>query len=862
MGTGEQPPNPSLTWLTNEPVWVDQWPMTKERLQIAKQLVAEQLAAGHIKPSVSPWNTPIFVIPKKSGKWRLLHDLRKVNDQMQSMGALQPGMPSLNTQRFAFSVPTVNKAAPAERYEWVVLPQGMKNSPTLCQLYVAWALQPLRAQWSNTIIYHYMDDILCCREQPFSDESLRQLITILAKKGLVIAPEKVQHTAPWKYLGWSITDSKIRPQKTELVTQLHTLHDIQTLLGDIQWVRNCVGISNTDIAPLTALLRGTNPADKVTLTMEHHTVLQQIIQKMHAAWSSRRILPLPISLIVCNGKDSPYAVICQWQNKKGEFTSTLQLNATATAKCKGQGDMFNILEWVFLSVQPKRSIQTRTEAVGELIRKGRSRIIEISGQEPEDISIPVSTVEVEWWLRNAEAIQNALLGYGGKIHSQQPQGKLWQMLRRNQWIQRSKVSNNPLPDGVTVYTDAGKRLRRAACVWKEGDNWKQYVMEGQPQDSLQTLELTAVIWALTNWINIPLNVVTDSMYVAGIVPRLEDALLRETTNPRLGSLFIRLRSVLGQRTAACCIIHIRSHQLDLGLGQGHGPVWVPSRNVKPVLTPHGSSDKQDEPTPDHRDSTPGEPFRTCLLGVPGFKATDFSSFATKNCSRATNVSGCSATLINSLNVTLPWDPQELSLLGSMRIGNKTKNWTQTCFIFGGPAFTGTNYYRTSNWIEWTNVTSKERRYNDYYDPAGYCGDQAALGAETKGGVPIWNNGTPKALPPDVFLICGDRAWQGVPQNVFGGPCYLGKLTLLAPDQNWWKDVRNKTIEIKHRTKREITGLSPDCDDELALLSTTERVFLSLFIPGGAAGRALKQVGQLACWAKKQAKVTTQVIETL
>ncbi|KAK4811011.1 hypothetical protein QYF61_015715 [Mycteria americana] len=257
-----------------------------------------------------------------------------------------------------------------------------------------------------------------------------------------------------------------------------------------------------------------------------------------------------------------------------------------------------------------------------------------------------------------------------------------------------------------------------------------------------------------------------------------------------------------------------------------------------------------------------EPFRTCLLGVPGFKATDFSSFATKNCSRATNVSGCSATLINSLNVTLPWDPQELSLLGSMRIGNKTKNWTQTCFIFGGPAFTGTNYYRTFNWIEWTNVTSKERRYNDYYDPAGYCGDQAALGAETKGGVPIWNNGTPKALPPDVFLICGDRAWQGVPQNVFGGPCYLGKLTLLAPDQNWCKDVRNKTIEIKHQTKREITGLSPDCDDELALLSTTERVFLSLLIPGGAAGRALKQVGQLACWAKKQAKVTTQVIETL
>ncbi|KAK4832977.1 hypothetical protein QYF61_026803 [Mycteria americana] len=254
-----------------------------------------------------------------------------------------------------------------------------------------------------------------------------------------------------------------------------------------------------------------------------------------------------------------------------------------------------------------------------------------------------------------------------------------------------------------------------------------------------------------------------------------------------------------------------------------------------------------------------EPFRMCLIGVPGFKANEFSSFAKQNCSQATNVSGCSATLINNLNVTLLWDPQELSLLESMRIGNSSKNWTQTCFIFGGPAFTGTNYYRKFNWTEWTNVTSKEDRYSDYYNPAGYCGNQAALGAETKGGVPIWNNGTPKALPPDVFLICGDRAWQGVPQNVFGGPCYLGKLTLLAPDQNWWENITNKTIGTEHRTKREVTGLPPDCDDKLTLL---KRVFLSLFIPGGAAGRALKQVGQLACWAEKQANVTTQVIETL
>ncbi|NWW43146.1 PO113 protein, partial [Pedionomus torquatus] len=109
---------------------------------------------------------------------------------------------------------------------------------------------------------------------------------------------------------------------------------------------------------------------------------------------------------------------------------------------------------------------------------------------------------------------------------------------QNYWVEKSKVCQEPLQNGVTVYTDAGKRRRRAACVWKEGDQCQQHILEGQPQDSLQTLELTAVVWALTNWLNTPLNVVTDSMYVAGVVLRLEDALLRETTNPRLGNLFI------------------------------------------------------------------------------------------------------------------------------------------------------------------------------------------------------------------------------------------------------------------------------------------------------------------------------------
>ena len=60
----------------------------------AHELVQEQYTKGHLRLSTSPWNTPIFVIKKKSGKYRLIHDLRAVNDQMEPMGALQPGLPN------------------------------------------------------------------------------------------------------------------------------------------------------------------------------------------------------------------------------------------------------------------------------------------------------------------------------------------------------------------------------------------------------------------------------------------------------------------------------------------------------------------------------------------------------------------------------------------------------------------------------------------------------------------------------------------------------------------------------------------------------------------------------------------------
>lgn len=106
------------------------------------------------------------------------------------MGTLQPGMPSPTTiprnwhlviidlkdcfftiplhlddaPKFAFSVPSINVSEPARWYHWVFLQQGMKNSPTMCQWFVAKALSPVRMQVPQAVIYHYMDDILIAAE--------------------------------------------------------------------------------------------------------------------------------------------------------------------------------------------------------------------------------------------------------------------------------------------------------------------------------------------------------------------------------------------------------------------------------------------------------------------------------------------------------------------------------------------------------------------------------------------------------------------------------------------------------------------------------------------------------------------------
>ena len=58
-----------ITWKNYEPIWTEQWPLVKEKLEAAKELTDTQLKLKHIEESCSPWNSPIFV--KKKEIWQM-----------------------------------------------------------------------------------------------------------------------------------------------------------------------------------------------------------------------------------------------------------------------------------------------------------------------------------------------------------------------------------------------------------------------------------------------------------------------------------------------------------------------------------------------------------------------------------------------------------------------------------------------------------------------------------------------------------------------------------------------------------------------------------------------------------------------
>ncbi|KAL6041456.1 hypothetical protein STEG23_023571 [Scotinomys teguina] len=545
-----------------------QWPLTTEKLQALEELVQEQLNAQHIEESTSPWNSPVFVIKKKSGKWRMVTDLRAINKVIQPMGSLQSGIPlptllpkgwplividlkdcffsiplqEKDRERFAFTVPTYNNSQPVKRYQWRVLPQGMLNSPTLCQYFVQQPLEVIRKKFPKSIIYHYMDDILLADSNADTLERLfEEVKKILPCWGLQIAPEKIQKGDSINYLGYKIGLQKIRPQKVQIRRdRLRTLNDFQRLFGDISHLRTITGVKNDELSNLFKTLEGDKDLNSPReLTPEAEKELALVEKKVQDGHVDRVDPKLDCILVILPSRHSPTGILMQREDI--------------------------ILEWIFLPNKQSKKLKTYVEKISDLILKGKLRLRQLAGIDPAEIVVPLTKEEIEKLWAESEPWQRACSNFLGEINSKYPKSDRIELIKRADWILPRIVRETPISGVRTFYTDANKQGKAG---YKSEDLSK---VVQSPYNSVQKSELYAILLVLMDFSE-PLNIVTDSQYAERVVLHIETAEFIPDES-ELTSLFIQLQDIIRNRKHPLYITHIRSHTgLPGPLAQGNDEI--------------------------------------------------------------------------------------------------------------------------------------------------------------------------------------------------------------------------------------------------------------------------------------------------
>lgn len=197
----------------------------------------------------------------------------------------------------------------------------------------------------------------------------------------------------------------------------------------------------------------------------------------------------------------------------------------------------------------------------------------------------------------------------------------------------------------------------------------------------------------------------------------------------------------------------------------------------------------------------GNPFRTCLVGVPTWRVEDFVGLMNEslNYTGLNNSIGhaggstpqqhdgaVQCALIYRLNTTLHSDPEELDLFGSTNAS--TPKSAGDYVEFEPLKERQLNVHRKL----WASLDSSLKTSSVYEFVYSRCNGS--------------NITNPLRLPEGIFLICGDRAWNGIPRLPTGGPCYLGRLTLFHPNISTLMRLMNDTGRVR-RSLHEL-----DCAD--------------------------------------------------
>lgn len=287
-------PNEKLTYTTKiiaeirtsteEPVHSRHYPFPMSLKEEVEKQVQQLLDDGIIRPSRSPYNSPVWIVPKKADssgtkQYRMVIDYRKlntvtiadrypipdINEVIAHLGRntffsvldLKSGFHQIplresDIEKTSFSI---NNG----KYEFVRLPFGLKNAPAIFQR----TLDDILNEYIGKFCQVYVDDIIIySKNEADHAKHIETIFETLRKANMKVQLDKCKFfQTEVVFLGFIISASGIKtnPEKVKAILDFpkpETLKELRSFLGLSGYYRRFVNDYAKLAKPLTALLRG------------------------------------------------------------------------------------------------------------------------------------------------------------------------------------------------------------------------------------------------------------------------------------------------------------------------------------------------------------------------------------------------------------------------------------------------------------------------------------------------------------------------------------------------------------------------------------------------------------------------------